>query len=101
MTTCAPARIESLADLEAFATQLGGRVNRGEVALMDAAERLWDIARSSGLAARHGDDAVQTHLFAAFNAADRQMNLEYAMQSEDGLVVTRMADIEMRAVEWL
>ncbi len=94
-------KIESLADLEALARQIGGRVGRGEVALLDAAERLWEVARGAGLAARHGDDVVQERLFAAFSAADRQIKLECALQSENGLVVARMADIEMRAVEWL
>ncbi len=94
-------KIETLADLEALASQFGGRASRGEIDLLDAADRLWDVARSSGLAARHGDAVVQEHLFAAFSAADRQIKLECALESEHGLVVTRMADIEMRAVEWL
>ena len=94
-------KIESLADLEALATQFGGRASRGEIDLLDAAQRLWDVARSSGLAARHGDDVVEEHLFAAFSAADLQIKFDSALQSEHGLVVTRMTDIEMRAIEWL
>ncbi len=93
--------VETLADLEEVAARIGRQANRGEIDFLDAAARLKAIAQSAGLAATYGERTVQAHIFAGLRRADRQMDFEDALESAEGLIVTRMDQIETRALEWL
>src|SRR5688572_266717 len=92
--------VSSLADFETAAMQAASLVARGDIDLHDAAARLWDIAIRSGLAENHGGDHIQDCLIAAFNAIEDRLNAMRAAE-KTGLVATCMADIAMKAIDWL
>ena len=91
--------ITSLAELETAAREAALLVARDEVALQDAANRLWNTAVDTGLTTSHGNDAILDRLMAAFRSIDVRLDAERNART-GGLVATCMTDIAMKAVEW-
>jgi putative DNA primase/helicase len=92
--------VNSFADFEKAAREAAILVGRGDIELQEAADRLWDIAASTGLAKRHGGDTIQARLTAAFRSVDIRTKAERNAKAT-GLIATCLADIAMKQIDWL